>query len=133
MVVVIGHRSLGDYRFSGRPGTKLGMRLVVLAVEKSVERPDSRACGKAGKAESGEELTYPPDSAFPRQGLILRITDAKKYRRTWIDPRPGIRMAVSGDLSTSRCGWKRSGVSSGSWQAFTFIWCLMRPARPSIV
>ena len=97
MVVVIGHRSPGDYRFSVWPGTKLGMRLATLKVEKSVERPDSQPCGKAGKGESCEDPTYPPDSAFPCQGLMLRITDAMKDRQAWIDPRPGIRMAVAGD------------------------------------
>jgi hypothetical protein len=80
MVEVDGHRSHGDYRFSGWGGIKLGLMQPC--------RPGGKTCGKAGprpisKDESPESRTwpsYPPDSAFPDEGLILRITDAKKGR-----------------------------------------------------
>jgi hypothetical protein len=80
MVVVDGHRSHGDYRFSRRGGTKLGLVLLCRSGGKGCGKPGVLLSAKGETPESRTPPSYPPDSAFPDEGLILRITDAKKGR-----------------------------------------------------
>jgi len=49
-------------------------------VEKPVETLADRQAAKGESPESRRRPSYPPDSAFSGEGLILRITDAKKGR-----------------------------------------------------
>jgi hypothetical protein len=47
-------------------------------VEKPVETPVGCLAAKGESPESWQRPSYAPDSAFSGEGLILRITDAKK-------------------------------------------------------